>query len=516
MELKLNRETINADEIVSDSIQEQAAELDLILPDYYPDIFRLIKCTLTPRITSHTVLADKITYELVIGVKILYCGEQSARINCTEQRITCSKTVELGKIVDNPGVSFCPKVDYVNCRVVNKRRLDIRGAVSVKVRVTAETKQEVVSDAFGTGIQLRRKNVSYAASRLSTALSAVFSEEFDLGYSKPPIGTVIAADAQISGIDKKVIANKLIAKGEAKISVLYTCERDGADCLENMQFTLPFSRIIDIDGIDEQCETVIKAAAVSCEVTPKPNEEGELKLLECELMIEFACTAVRSMSAGIVTDAYSTACKCTPKFSAVKLEGIPECFSENMMLAAQTSYQSGEISCIYDARGSVSNVSVRYDSDRAKPVVMGTLNFCVMAKTADNIPVMLETSKNFEYVPELENTDENTVFEPDVSVVSCSYNLSSESVVDLKAEIHIAACVKRNEISDCITDIETAPDDPDEKHDDCAVKLYFAEENEEIWDIAKRYRTSVSAITEENELDGGETGRRMLLIPMTN
>ena len=49
------------------------------------------------------------------------------------------------------------------------------------------------------------------------------------------------------------------------------------------------------------------------------------------------------------------------------------------------------------------------------------------------------------------------------------------------------------------------------------MKLYYGAENEDIWDIAKRYSTSVDAVREENDIDGDkiENGG-MLLIPIIN
>lgn len=54
-----------------------------------------------------------------------------------------------------------------------------------------------------------------------------------------------------------------------------------------------------------------------------------------------------------------------------------------------------------------------------------------------------------------------------------------------------------------------------ERDGDYSIKLYFGVENEAVWDIAKRYSTSVSAVMEENELPGEklESGG-MLLIPI--
>ena len=44
MDLKINREMLSVSEKIYDGVQEQSVELDYILPDYYPDIFKLIKC----------------------------------------------------------------------------------------------------------------------------------------------------------------------------------------------------------------------------------------------------------------------------------------------------------------------------------------------------------------------------------------------------------------------------------------------------------------------------------------
>ena len=44
MDLKINREMLPVTEILLDEVQEQSVELDYVLPDYDPDIFRIIGC----------------------------------------------------------------------------------------------------------------------------------------------------------------------------------------------------------------------------------------------------------------------------------------------------------------------------------------------------------------------------------------------------------------------------------------------------------------------------------------
>ena len=138
MELKLNRETVPAAETIYDGVQEQALEMDYILPDYCPDIFRLIRCDTVPVITDWSVSGDRLTYELRCDIHILYCGEDGSEVQSVDQHRCFTGTVELGRSPVSPQVRLAPKTDHVNFRAVNSRRLDLRGAVSVKIRVTGQ------------------------------------------------------------------------------------------------------------------------------------------------------------------------------------------------------------------------------------------------------------------------------------------------------------------------------------------------------------------------------------------
>ena len=50
MEWKINRERIPVTERILDETQEQGVELDYVLPDYDPEIFRIIRCEMQPAI----------------------------------------------------------------------------------------------------------------------------------------------------------------------------------------------------------------------------------------------------------------------------------------------------------------------------------------------------------------------------------------------------------------------------------------------------------------------------------
>ncbi len=515
MELKINRETVPAADCIYDGIQEQTVELDYILPDYYPDIFRLVRCEVIPVISGYTLSGERLTYELRCDIRIIYCSENGSALQCISQRQSFSKTVELGKFCENPTVKLIPKADHVNFRAMNKRRLDIRGAVSVKINVSGETAQEVVSDAFGMNVQLRKTPVRFAAKKIVVEKPIEISEETELTAAQPSILGIISCRCIAEECEKKTVSGKLLAKGDAEIRLLCSCERDGEGVIEPMSFTFPYSQIIDIDGADDTYEFSVTPEVVSCDVTPSADKEGDNRILRCEIELRLICRAVRSSSVMIGTDAYSTVYPCEVITSDIRAEQLPTVYSEGFRHTARIAEGDAAPQTIYAMWCTPKNINTRKGEDGRSLVVSGMLTYSMAAKDSSGMLVMPDKDEAFEETIALDEDVDGCNLSAVITVKDVSYNISAEGVLtakaDISAKISAYGCASLRAVTDIIVDDSVKK----QRDGDYAVKLYFGVENEEIWDIAKRYSTGVAAIMEENELAGErlENGG-MLLIPI--
>ena len=516
-EFKVNRETFTTGRTVLDASFEQAVERDFVLPDYYPDIFRILKCIVIPKIVSHSINGEKLSYETAVLVRVLYQSENDKRVNCIEQKMNYSKTVDLNGSCTNPTVTINPRCDYVNCRVVNQRRLDIRGAVSAGVKVEGEDKQAVIVDAYGCNIQLRKQLCTYPSKRLTASKRVTVIEELELSASKPPVGAVIRSDCIVFPQEQKMIAGKLITKGDAEISMLYTCvASDGEESLETMKFTIPFSQIIDIDGIEESFEASVDITPASCEIIPKGEDA---KTMECELILLVNCVALKYETCEIVTDAYSTCFECEIKNSDCKLDAVPVKVDESHTAVCTVNYSDEGISCVYDSWALTDNVSSRYDEEKKAFIATGNVKFCVIGRNESKDPVFLEGEVPFEHEISLPEgcVAENCRFEPKVRITGCSYYLADSNNIELKAELKIGGSICQQNAKTMLCELNVLTDKRKERQDCYALKLCYCDADDDIWEIAKKYSTSISAIMEENELDDDKvTHRGMLLIPLMN
>lgn len=513
MDFKVNREIISSDEIINDSVQEQYVELDCILPDYYPDIFKILKCIVCPSILSKNITGDKVSYELFVKINIMYCAENSSVVRCVEQKMTFTKTADLGVSCDNPMVTLTPSVDYVNCRAVNQRRLDIRGAVSTKIKARCERKKEAVCGAYGMNVQLKKEKMTYAGKRICKQKSITVTDDIDIGYSKPAISGIIRSSAVNISADKKIIANKIIVKGEAKVNLLYCCEEGTG--FETMEFTLPYSQIIDAEGVDESCECIVDAEITRCEVMAKENSDNEMKIIEAELCVLLTCTAVCAQNAELVTDAYSTTYGCECKTSDTAIETMPKRYTETILEKIPVSVGECKINCVCDAWSKVKNTTVICDDEAGTVKITGTVTASVIALGEENRPALFENEQVFEHMMTCSDTGGKIRAEGCAEAISTAFSINDTGNIEVKSEIRICLTTCSVCSHGVITDIEIDEENT-KKTEDFALKMYFAEENESLWDIAKKYSTSIDAIVEENENCEDTDGRRTLLIPIVS
>ncbi len=515
MDLKLNRERIVCSVPVLDTEVTQTVEHDFYLPDYCPDIFRVLKCCIIPGISSTGINGNRLTFDLNVVVRVLYRSQDASGISCIEQSFDYSKTLDLPADTINPGISVTPQVEYVNCRVVNPRRLDVRGNVMCTVKVTGERTVDAVSDAFGAGIQLKKAPIVFPAKRLVCAKRITVIEELELAAGKPPFGALLRSSVLVKKGETKIIPGKLITKGEAEIDLLYLPRDSSGSAPEAMKFSIPFSQIIDIEGIEEGFETDIDISASKCVMIPK---NGETEGLECELVLLVGITAVRYETRELVNDAYSTLyeSECTSLGEAPALEA--KRLNVNAAAECSISCSDGGIAKVFDLWCDKTSVSARFDESKGCAVIFGSVMLCMLGKLEDATAVYAEKECAFE-LP-IESINEPAEITAVCSGVSCSYNLADNGTVSAKAEAQLSVTVCRRGGSELLSEIKVFTDRPKQTDKRCAVKICYTDSTESLWEIAKKYSTNTQAITEENpaeeEQNERSNCRRALIIPIKN
>lgn len=512
MELQLNKEPVYLNEVIFDGQTEQGVEFDYVLPDYYPDIFKILKCSLTPGISSYSISGTQLFIDGAVLIRILYLSDDNVNIHCVEQKYTYSKTLELTKAADRANVFITPKTDYCNCRAVSGRRFDVRGAVSCRVRACQPKSFEIVSGA--DGLETKSETLPYCGNKLTGGGQFVIREDIETGTGKGGILGILSTDASAEVTDIKIIAGKAVVKGEAKVKALYLVKIDEeTQDTEVMEAAVPISRIVDMDGLDDSFSCFADIRIMDCGLEIKTSESGDSRLLGCDLTIDCKVTANKEVTVPLLTDLFSTDYETDFTTAKIKVEHSPLQIQKQLVhktvLECKENGETGTLEEIFDCRGDLNGVSCRFNSDGNLTVTGQLISQAVGRLSGTGAPVFLEKSEPVELVCEINSgvnpvsgfEEENSVIEPDIQVTDVSFNINGDRAVEVRVGISLSGCIYRLRDVTVIENVLINSDKPKEKSTEYALKMYYAEENEEIFAVAKRYNTKPEAIMEENELE---------------
>lgn len=492
----MNINTVNTDismkRLAFEEAAEQQIESDITLPDYFPDIVRVIKCTLKANIVSVSSGGNRITADGNAIISVLYICE-SGKLHCFEQKIPVSKYVETPKAEDCTCVASA-KTQYVNCRVISQRRIDIRGSIGIDFKAYEKCDKRIVSSCENKNIQLRTKSAN--VSNLKDCVSRCFSmnETIEIGASQGTIGQIVRCNA-IAVLDStKLVAGKILVKGELKVKVVFLT--DGECVLEKIENSMPISQIIEA-ATTESCSDFVTLSVPSVEVHAKTDSSGALRLIDVSAVIRADVSIYENEEIQYTTDAYSTEYETDFQRESVELKSIFEKFSDTFLCKGSVEISGSAVKSIEDIFCNGLNYTVSLSGNEM--LISGKANVSFLAVNYEDELQSFDRELDFQY-KRATTLGESFSASCNVTPTGIDYILSAENKLDIRIETEISGLIFDASKKQIISDI-SCDEAKKKKKRSAALTIYFAQQGEEIWEIARRYNTRVDLICAENNIN---------------
>jgi len=490
MELNLKKEAVAACELLLDSAAEQTIECDVLLPDYCPDIVRVLCCGIDAAVSDCRTNKTTFTIEGTANVEICYMADVGG-VRRTCYSIPFSKSFEMRAQPQKPIWSVNVRQGHTNCRAASKRRLDIRGAIVVSAKVYETAGESAVVDAEGSGIQLCRseKNAVEIIRQLQRQMTFAEAVIVPPGKAMPVEIVAVRCSPFVSEI--RVMASRILLKGELAVHMLYKTDPD-AGMMETADYNLPISQVFDDDGLsdDMRCTAWLKCISAECSADDF-SDDGQLRL-EARLMADIRLYrpirlvgAIDSFSTlyptensvadlKIPTDIYPVMQREAVKHSAGAPQGIMDIIDVKADILEYAAENSGENT---DISAKVKFTAIISTEDTAADT------FIAICDARTMLPIR---GRNCELLI--------------TPVTSNAYSRLMGDQIEFGCDMTVSGTAIEWENQQLITDL--AVDQTVNKSSDPSLGLivYYAEAGERVWDIAKRFGSLPQKIIEDNGL----------------
>ena len=507
MELNVMTAEIGMEETLLDTAVENPFDLDVHLPEYYPDIQRILKCSVRANVLSVSAGADRVTAEGSGVLRMLYAAEDNEVI-AYEQTFPISRSAPFHSEEANAAVTAYAQTDFVNCRATGQRRAGVHGVVSVRFRAVGLQRTQIVTGTQEDSLQMRTRNVQAWSLQSVAERAFAMSEVVEVGEENPPVGRVLRSDASVRVDAVKAVRDKLLVKGEVTTETLYAPE-DGGEWVR-FRHTMPVSQIVESQGVEEDNLQDVSLRIASLETTPKADGSGQTRLLEIALHVFVGVRSLKTVQMQSVWDAYSTQGILQPQYGDVTLRTSADRFSETMTVRQTFDLSVPDASQLPDVYADRVQATFRMDGDTAVVDCTVPLGFLVL--DAQGSPVYVEKQAEFSYRKILPEKPQAAICSPLVQITNCKGMLTPDGSAEVRLEALVCGTVYTVETDRLLLSAGVA--DAENAQPRAAMTIYFSDAGESLWDVARRYGTTVSAVQEENGLaDETVPEKRMLVIP---
>ena len=489
MELKIFRDTMPQAGAPCTVKAELPLETEILVSDYLPSVCKLVKCFARPVVLQKQLQPGRLTLEGYLRCTVYYQGEEGAGLCQTEQKLPFTRQLELPEFPFTAWTAVVEgQTEYLNSRVVNPRRMEVRGAVSLVVSVYTQNKTEVITALAEGGIEQQLDTLQGV--RSVAVLEKLVTAEGALTFVKAPAAVLdIAGTAAVREV--KLLNGKAVIKGELQVQCAWRARQESE--LQSQAVTLRFQQVLEVAGLTEDCRCLCVLEPVG--FTLAQGEQETSGQLTANVMLHLR--AWREYQLQYAADAFSTRfeTEITPQ----------ELWPEQLVCLLDTTATLSGTGPLPDAGAMLRACFVSYGPAQltqtgsgwaltAKAVAtafaensLGELES--YEKTLDlAVPLPAEVPPDIRLTPECWLSTEN---------VQCSCTGGTLSVtITARAEGAILGSRPRQGIGSIALGDPLAPKDPE-----ISLRIYYAQAGEELFPIARRFHVPPAQMLAANGLE---------------
>lgn len=463
------------------------------LPQYLDDVERVIRCTSKGVVTNCEIGEGKITLHGKVMICLTYQNSVGALLsNIFEEEFSKNISISSQSVIDSADVKLINK--YCNFRLINQRRIDIHIALGACITVLCCNNSSYLAECDNAFV--RNYSPEYLNNIISGVTLAEFDETFTIPNANSQIKNIVNAFSVCYVDDKKIIKDKMLVKLKLELSVVYCDDCDNIDkCINSFSI----SKIVDVGGCDEASNAFINVNVSNLYIKSKTNASNALCDIEAVGNIAISYKVFDSCNIDIVTDSYMLTHKTELKRERVLLKANPQYYYDD---------RSEEL--IFDCdKNVVEIIDLKTDIVNTE-IINSVLNVTVLLSYLyyDEEAQLCYFEKTQKVTYKL--NDDELDGEGNANLLTYDFVLKGTDKIALRISYVYYAYLYKQRYVDYVTDIEVT-----DKKDTASVPqltLYFADVNENLWDIAKKFSTDMSLIMAENNLTSNIIKNKMVLL----
>ncbi|MBQ1229871.1 MAG: hypothetical protein IIX80_02445 [Clostridia bacterium] len=467
---------------------------DISLPDYQPEIKRLLRVCVTASPVDKYVGSGSAELSGSVDYSILYAGNDG-ELYCANQTQEYHLTVPVELPADFDPVEgiLCDARSFSDSavsRVTAPRKLSIKCRLRTRVRMYGmRSVEERITGAFSGEPERLMGEAECARVFFGSGEPLALADEI-LPENPQRDLRVIQAQGCVFITEAVAGSGSVHCRGEACLRLL--CAQEGGEGCFALTRRIPFAQEVPTDGAEVNCDCCADGVCTELRVTV---EDGRIL---CDVVIRLRTQAHRNEILHYTKDIYTTGAECDARYGDYAFPKALRCsngnFSLNTTLTAEECRLPSD--CVV-ADMTASAFATALEAERGRLYLTGKCQ-CKLLLSEGGEKNARELEVPFRYEMERNGEDEILQWEASVEVISCRARADGERLgIDAELAVSLAAYGEsRFRAAEEVTVQGPAAGDVD------VYRICYPAREDTLWSVAKRYHLPIEALAEENALPG--------------
>ena len=495
-------------------------EEDILVPDTKPDLREILLIDGNPRLSSREIDCINKTDDYIgisgeVELQTLYVPENretAGPVIAVQTRVPFKERWHTDIAPGATLIMDCraEKIEYM---VINERKYRVKISLAIMARECVDRKIDIFEGINGEEIQMLKERVEITSISLRKKDTLTISENLEIKEDGNP-ESILKQDINVVENYKQITAEKVVINGFIFVNLLYTVSGDSPwDCIRQVQERVEFTQFIPIKQQGASGRVCFDGSGLRVKLV-QDEDLGEVFRLEGEIITYAELYA--GTERDIIVDGYHRKkdfiCDFSEERSRTPVAAAAGEASVREIISPDAAY--GEIDKILYTTGEILESESR--GEQGKVITEGRLQakMICMSLRDEGEPQLFSIRQEVPFrvvtaVPQMTGGEI-------ISARTHVRDIWAEKINGKQMEFNASVMAEAEIMREVSFKVLTNPafEESTSKESMAPMVVYVAGENDNLWKIAKKFKTSVESVAKLNQLEDGEIseGRKLLII----
>ena len=505
--MELLKKKIHMNRLKCRGISQISLEEDFNVPDSKPDVGAIVESSGEVKMEDMKVSTGQVTVKGVLSVHVLYIAETKERsVSHMETTIPFEETIRMEGAENGDSVRLKWNVEDLDVSVINSRKLSGKAVLSFSACIE-ESKEAMAATGIPTTEKVSMKMKQIEILQLKSQKKDILrvKKEITLPSNKPNIQEILWDDIQTRGVQVRLLDGKIEVRGEIQIFFLYEPEEENSTA-QWIEVTQPFQEQLDCSECLQNLLSDVEVSMGKYSLEVRPDSDGEMRMGQADVVLDLEIKLYEEENVQILEDVHTPGRQLIPVIQeetceSLLMKNIASCKAVNNVKMENSQPRMLQI-CHSSGDVKIDEIMVTQEGIHAEGVVAVSILYI----TADDAKpfAILHGIVPFQQKIEAEGMDGSCRYSLHGDLEQLSVSMLDSEEIEMKVNVNLNAFIVKEFPIACIQEIEEKELDWKRIQELPSMTGYLVQPGDTLWEIAKKYDTTMENIQEMSGLETSE------------